>query len=102
MLDVGDNIKNGNKQTSKHCPVCDDKDTRDSQEHLMFCPSLIEDNLLVQSVIRQFWQTNRSVSNTTKKFQEEKITFEEEEKLDSDEAFHISGMWTVWTSADLC
>jgi hypothetical protein len=48
MLDVGDNFKNGNKQASKHCPVCDDKDTTDSQEHLMCCPSL---NLLVKSVI---------------------------------------------------
>ena len=44
MLDVGNNFKKGNKEITKHCPVCDDKDTRDSQEHLMFCPSLIEDN----------------------------------------------------------
>ena len=30
MLDVGDNFKKGNKEITKHCPVCDDKDTRDS------------------------------------------------------------------------
>ena len=70
MLDVGDNFKNGNKQTSKHCPVCDDKDTRDSQEHLMFCPSLIEDNLLVQSVISY---GNRSEDNFDKQIEVSQI-----------------------------
>ena len=36
---------------TKPCPVCEDKDTRDSQEHLMFCQSLMEDNQPVKSVI---------------------------------------------------
>ena len=37
--------------------------------------------MLLLSQSGQFLQTNRSVSNTTKKFQEEKITFEEEDKF---------------------
>ena len=51
MLDVEENFKKGNKQMTKPCPVCEVKDTRDSQEHLMFCQSLMEDNQPVKSVI---------------------------------------------------
>ena len=49
MLDIGENFKNGAQ--SKHCPVCDNKVTLDTQEHLMICPSLAEDNQLVKKNI---------------------------------------------------
>ena len=49
MLDIGGNFKNSAQ--SKHCPVCDNSETLDSQQHLMVCPALIEDNQVVKDKI---------------------------------------------------
>jgi hypothetical protein len=48
MLDVGANYPN--KSDTTFCPVCEDKNMKDTQEHLMICPQLVENTLEVQNV----------------------------------------------------
>ena len=45
MLDISSNYKN--KSATNFCPVCKDENTSDTQEHLMVCPLLVNQNELV-------------------------------------------------------
>ena len=46
MLDISSNYPNQKK--SEFCPVCND--SKDTQEHLMTCPELVDDKQLTDSV----------------------------------------------------
>ena len=48
MLDISSNYPNQNK--SEFCPVCND--SKDTQEHQMTCPELVDDKQLTDSVPR--------------------------------------------------
>ena len=48
MLDISSNFPNQKK--SEFCPVCND--SKDTQEHLMTCPELVDDKQLTDSVPR--------------------------------------------------
>ena len=47
MLDVGVNYPN--KSKSKTCPVCKDSDSLDSQQHILVCPKLCENEVVGNS-----------------------------------------------------
>ena len=46
MLDISANFKN--KVSSKWCPVCEDENTEDNQEHLLICPQLVNHQLVLK------------------------------------------------------
>ena len=44
MLDVGENYPN--KSKTKTCPVCKDSDSVDTQQHILVCPKLLENEIM--------------------------------------------------------
>ena len=49
MLEVGSNFKN--KFENNFCPICEDKTTKDSQQHMMICPLLMK-NQISKNILR--------------------------------------------------
>ena len=49
MLEIGNNFKN--KFENNCCPICEDKTTEDSQQHMMICPLLMK-NQISQKILR--------------------------------------------------
>ena len=47
MLDVGSNYPN--KSKDKTCPMCKDSDSMDTQQHLLICPKLSENEVVRNS-----------------------------------------------------
>ena len=51
MLDLGENFKIGKNNIKTLCPVCEDREALDSQQHLLVCPQLVQ-NLLVGNAVK--------------------------------------------------
>ena len=50
MLDLGENFKKGKNNIKTLCPVCEDREALDSQQHLLVCPQLVQNLLLGNAV----------------------------------------------------
>ena len=48
MIDIGQNCPN--KYQTKHCPVCRDEKSWDTQEHIMFCIELNNNKQVTQAL----------------------------------------------------
>ena len=48
MLEIGENYKRNKKKSE--CPLCKDKNSPDSQAHLLMCPELVENKIVRKKV----------------------------------------------------